>query len=1231
VEAARLSRDVELETARRTVRRRPPNAAVETRPPLLSNSGHRGSALPSIINGEEIFGSTEQSFTGPNRDRGNIFRVSQSVILTEHKMYLAIPTSIPIYFFVYEGEAAQGQFNKIHEVFFASSGTGEGFYSSGKISVPLNAEKFYYIGASWGNAAVVYFRGDEAVPLVTSFGALETGSPSSIVGFPPGETGSNNFGGIPPYFSSVTTTAPLSVNPSAGTVPPGDSAQVWVFANSAGLLSGDYTGAIRITSNDPVTPDTALAVRFSVSSQPVIRVSPDSLVFDTLFIGQSRELTFTVSNIGTAPLAVSGITASDPVFSAAPSEFMILPLTSQTVTATFTPPSAGEFTGYLLIASDDPNTPVDSVFVQGTANEPPVISISPDSFRVTLKAGQTALDTLTIINSGNGTLEFVITLEDASPNKNISMISDEVAKKAPIVAIGNPQPLAKLKNPSRAAQAKILPPDSEHLAFSPPGVAGATKVIDDNSHPMIAGEEIFGSTQSAFGPLGQRGRGNFFSVTKSTRLLEHRLFINPLESTEVWFVVAESETPVGTYTAISAANVTPQGPGQGWYSSGPLNVPLQAGKFYMLFAQWEAPAAYYVETAISPYPIPTSFGELTGGVGWTVASTPQYQTPPALLYNIGPLAFGEPVAYYQTVVTGAGVDWLEVSVNEGMIPPNSSQEVIISYDVSDLVGGDYFADIVVNSNDPLNPEARANVHLTVIGQASISADSVIFANPVFVNDTASANLRIKNSGNGVLNISDIISSNPLFTPPQTPFDVPPFDSLEVPVIFTPLEEGLQTGVLTIFSNDSLNPVIEVGVAATAIPAPAIGVSPDSIAVTVRFGDSLDVPVVISNTGGSDLTWAVVMSNITAGGNSRAGNEHSANAYEKTPTAERECCSDSHLESSPQTEFKFADMQIVEDGSFEAGTPNPFWNEVSSNFGTPLCTLPVCGSGNGTGPHSGDWWCWLGGSSDGEIGSVDQDLIIPLARFAVLKFWLEIPATNTTGFMEVQIDGEVIFRVTEADEETYPVYSEIILDIAAHADGEVHNLKFFSVTDPSPIGATNFFVDDVSIETSGVPFFSIIGENAGTVSPGQTDEFAVRFFGIQNDTTFTAALLINSNDPLRKSLRLPLVLSIADTVVGIGDGETLPKTYAVSPNFPNPFNPATTIFYDIPQASEVTLVVYNILGQKVRTLVNSRKDPGRYSVVWDAANDAGVPAASGIYIYRFQAGDFLQVRKMILLK
>ena len=95
--------------------------------------------------------------------------------------------------------------------------------------------------------------------------------------------------------------------------------------------------------------------------------------------------------------------------------------------------------------------------------------------------------------------------------------------------------------------------------------------------------------------------------------------------------------------------------------------------------------------------------------------------------------------------------------------------------------------------------------------------------------------------------------------------------------------------------------------------------------------------------------------------------------------------------------------------------------------------------------------------------------------------------------------------------------------------------------------------------------------------------------------------------------------------------TLPLTYEVKPNYPNPFNPSTTIAYQLPRSGEVALEIYNALGQKVRTLVNQHKEAGFHQAQWDGRNDRGLQVASGIYIYRFAAGDFRQVRKMILLK
>jgi hypothetical protein len=98
-----------------------------------------------------------------------------------------------------------------------------------------------------------------------------------------------------------------------------------------------------------------------------------------------------------------------------------------------------------------------------------------------------------------------------------------------------------------------------------------------------------------------------------------------------------------------------------------------------------------------------------------------------------------------------------------------------------------------------------------------------------------------------------------------------------------------------------------------------------------------------------------------------------------------------------------------------------------------------------------------------------------------------------------------------------------------------------------------------------------------------------------------------------------------------DNERVPVEFKLSQNYPNPFNPSTTITFSIERTGDVQLVVYNLLGQMVRTLSSGTRSGGTYSIIWDGRDDAGQPVSSGTYIYRLQTDGNVQTRRMLLVK
>jgi hypothetical protein len=147
-------------------------------------------------------------------------------------------------------------------------------------------------------------------------------------------------------------------------------------------------------------------------------------------------------------------------------------------------------------------------------------------------------------------------------------------------------------------------------------------------------------------------------------------------------------------------------------------------------------------------------------------------------------------------------------------------------------------------------------------------------------------------------------------------------------------------------------------------------------------------------------------------------------------------------------------------------------------------------------------------------------------------------------------------------------------------------------------------------------------------PNTWDDYGLGFCSVLFDSLDEEFKIWYSGFDNPWSSRIGYATSCIDTIsVFINDLQNNNnKRYILSQNYPNPFNPVTTIEFDLPKTSEVSLKVFNILGEEVTTLVSDKLYAGSYTYKWDASN-----LASGVYLYRLEAEDFVETMKMILMK
>ena len=173
-----------------------------------------------------------------------------------------------------------------------------------------------------------------------------------------------------------------------------------------------------------------------------------------------------------------------------------------------------------------------------------------------------------------------------------------------------------------------------------------------------------------------------------------------------------------------------------------------------------------------------------------------------------------------------------------------------------------------------------------------------------------------------------------------------------------------------------------------------------------------------------------------------------------------------------------------------------------------------------------------------------------------------------------------------------------------------------------LGNTQLEIDDIILDA---PFY--ININDGSLGAGENLDVQVRFVPVATGE-YSGIVTIYSNDNDEEEVTVQLTGIAVELSV---DGHQIPDKFTLHQNHPNPFNPVTTLRYDLPEDTMVNITIYDMMGRVVRTMVNTQQNTGFKSVRWNATNDVGSSVSAGLYLYMIQAGDFRQTKKMVLLK
>jgi uncharacterized protein YdeI (BOF family) len=593
-----------------------------------------------------------------------------------------------------------------------------------------------------------------------------------------------------------------------------------------------------------------------------------------------------------------------------------------------------------------------------------------------------------------------------------------------------------------------------------------------------------------------------------------------------------------------------------------------------------------------------------------------------------------------------------VSPAMGTISAGGSVDVDVSFSAEGLLGGTYEGTLVVESDEPETYDLPVVLEVTGLAECAITAETIEF-DDVIVGTSSSEDATVTNGGTDSCDLTGASADGAFSVEGFTAGALAPGESATFTVVYTPTESGDATGTLTVTleGKDDLT----ADLSGTALDEPTPEISVESLTIEVEQGDTESGSFTISNVGGEDA--ADLEFNIAVAAARLSGRSGTLQNLKETADAVRSA----PLGSGERSSALFA-AEAEALGVYD-GAPSPLRGlEILYDQVQGVSTSGLISQNNVTQPEfdnivaddftvpSGEAWdieqvfargFYGVGSGAGDCATAD------------VTFWTDdagVPGTEieTRSVAPAEDNGGELLMAFDAVSLSGGDYWVSVVCNGPNLDiGILGRWNWFGNTagpfgNPSQIrndggefglapGWNSIAGLDLDYDrdfyvagTRGDALISVSPES-GSIEPDGSEEITVTVDASDVEVgTYEFDLVIATNDPSNPTITVPVTVIVTPDVANEGDG--VPTEFALGQNFPNPFASSTAIEYALPEAARVTITVYDAVGRRVAVLVDEDLTTGFHRAEWDTRG-----LASGVYLYRIQAGDFVKTKKMSLVR